>query len=86
MQIFIDISLEVVMVVGIQVVVYWLVTWCSLVGGNTLLEECQSAFDPEDCSSWFPQDIGVHLQVDSIATQEITVWSCHWNSVCKGVI
>jgi len=65
MQIFIGISLEVVMVVGIQVVVYWLVTCCSLVGGNTLLEECQSAFDPEDCNSWFPQDAGVHLQVDT---------------------
>jgi len=51
MQIFIGISLEVVMAVGIQIMVYWLVTWYSLVGGNRLLEECQSAFDPEDCNS-----------------------------------
>jgi hypothetical protein len=45
MQIFIGISLEVVMAVGIQIVVYW------LVGGNRLLEECWSAFDPEVCNS-----------------------------------
>lgn len=53
------------MAVGIQIMVYWLVTWYSLVGGNRLLEECQSAFDPEDCNSQFPQDVGVHLQADT---------------------
>lgn len=62
MWIFIGISLEVVMAVGIQIVVYWLVTWYSLVSGNRLLEECQSAFDP---NSYFPQDAGVHLQADT---------------------
>lgn len=32
MQIFIGMSLEFVMAVGIQIVFYWLVTWYSLVG------------------------------------------------------
>jgi len=50
------------MAVGIQIGVYWLVTWYSLVSGNRLLEECQSAFDP---NNYFPQDAGVHLQADT---------------------
>jgi hypothetical protein len=51
MQIFIGVILEVVMAVDIQIVVYWLVTWYSIVGCNRLLEECLSAFDPEGCNS-----------------------------------
>jgi len=36
MEIFVGISLEVFMAVGIQIVVYWLVTWYSLVDGKRL--------------------------------------------------